>query len=123
MHARKWLSNSDEVLQDIPEEDRATEVDLSGKHLLTIKTLGVLWFAKEDMFSFKANAPDDSKPLTKRYFLSTTAALFDPMGFLAPFVIRAKVLLQDIWMSGIDWDDELTEEQAVKARKWLNKLD
>ena len=85
MHTRKWLSNLENVLQDIPEEDRATEVDLSGKHLPTIKTLGVLWLTKEDTFSFKANAPEDSCHLTKRYFLTKTAALFDPMGFLAPF--------------------------------------
>ena len=113
MLARKWLSKSEEVLQDIPEENRATEMDLSEKHLRKIKILGVLWLAKEEVFSFKANVPDGSRPLTKRYFLSKTAALFYPMGFLALFVIRAKLLLEDIWMSAIDWDDELTHEHAM----------
>ena len=28
MHARKWLSNSEQVLEKIPEGDRAAEVDL-----------------------------------------------------------------------------------------------
>ena len=40
-----------------------------------------------------------------------------------PFVIRAKVLLQDILMSGIDWDDELSQEHAMKASRWFNELD
>ena len=81
----------------------------------------MIWLAKEDIFSFNANAPEDSCRLTQQYFLSTTAALFDPMGFLAPFEIRAKVLLQD--MSGIDWNDELTQEHAMKAPRWFNDLD
>lgn len=28
MHARKWLSNSPKVLEEIPVDDRASEVDL-----------------------------------------------------------------------------------------------
>lgn len=32
MHARKWLSNSLVVLQSIPEEDRASEVQLEYKY-------------------------------------------------------------------------------------------
>ena len=67
-----------------------------------MQTMGVPWSAKEDVFSFKNSARDDSKPLTKRHFMSKTAVLFDPMGFLAPFLIRAMALLQDIWVLRID---------------------
>ena len=42
MHARKWLSNSKKVLMQIPEEDRAAEVDLDKGNLPAIKTLGIL---------------------------------------------------------------------------------
>eukprot|EP00112_Aurelia_sp_Birch-Aquarium-sp1_P014563 Seg3156.2 transcript_id=Seg3156.2/GoldUCD/mRNA.D3Y31 product="hypothetical protein" protein_id=Seg3156.2/GoldUCD/D3Y31 len=53
MHARKWLSNSKEVLMQIPAEDRAAEVDLDKGNLPAIKTLGILWVAIGDIFTYK----------------------------------------------------------------------
>ena len=81
MHARKWLSNSEVVLKKIPSGDRALEVDLDKGNLPSLKTLGVLWLAKEDIFTFKAGAPDEHFQFTKRNFLKKIATLFDPMGF------------------------------------------
>ena len=86
MHARKWLSNSEQVLEKIPEEDRAAEVDLD-----------------------KGNLPSMSK----------IAMLFDPMVFLAPYVIRAKILLQEMWTSGLDWDDPRDPSQPRQTRSGL----
>ena len=90
MHARKWLSNSSTVLSVIPSKDRKAEVDLDRDQLPCAKTLGVWWLADTDVFTFKENAPDDSMVYTKRNFLRKIATLFDPIGFLAPFTIRAK---------------------------------
>ena len=70
MHARKWLSNSPEVLSAIPVEDRASEVDLDSGELPTVKIRGILWQAKEDIFSFHSNPPEENQILTKRSFLS-----------------------------------------------------
>ena len=53
MKARKWLSNSPEVLTVIPQELRAFEIDLNHNTLPSTKTLGVLWSAEEDAFSFR----------------------------------------------------------------------
>ena len=110
MHARKWLSNSPEVLSAIPLEDRASEIDLDSGELPTVKTLGILWRAKKDIFSFHSSPPEENQIITKRSFLRTTATLFDPLGFLAPFIIRAKVVMQEIWRKGFDWDEELDED-------------
>ena len=59
---------------------------------------------------------------TKRNSLMKIASLFDPIGFLAPYTVRAKMLLQDMWTAGIDWDDELTEPLTTSARAWFAKL-
>ena len=119
MHARKWLSNSPSVLADIQVEDRKAEVDLDRSQLPCTKTLGVWWLADQDVFAFKETAPDDSMVYTKRNFLKKIATLFDPIGFLAPFTIRAKMLLQNMWTKGLDWDDELTEPLTNSARAWF----
>ena len=94
MHARKWLSNSSEVLSAIPVEARASDIDLDNGELPIVKTLGILWRAKEDIFCFHSSAPENSEIITKRSFLRAVATLFDPLGFLAPFVVRAKVVMQ-----------------------------
>ena len=41
-HIRKWISNEPDVIADIAEEDRASEIDLKKRELPTTKTLGVL---------------------------------------------------------------------------------
>lgn len=122
MHARKWLSNSSRVLRDIPLQDRKAEVDLDADYLPSTKTLGVWWLSDRDVFTFRENAPGDEMSYTKRHFLKKIATLFDPIGFLAPFTIRAKILLQQMWMAGLDWDEELTEPLANAARAWFSEL-
>lgn len=121
MYARKWLSNSTEVLQHIPPEDRATELNLVLEDTPSIKTLGILWNAKEDEFTFKGNPPEDHR-ITKRSFLRKVATLFDPLGFLAPFTIRARTILQEMWTTGIDWDDDVPTSIEKKVRNWFSEL-
>ena len=122
MHARKWLSNSSRVLRDIPLQDRKAEVDLDADYLPSTKTLGVWWLSDQDVFTFRENAPSSDVKYTKRNFLKQIATLFDPIGFLAPFTIRAKMLLQQMWMAGLDWDEELTEPLTNAARAWFSEL-
>ena len=86
------------------------------------KALGVWWLAETDVFTFKESAPESSMSYTKRNFLKKIATLFDPTGFLAPFTIRAKMLLQDMWTAGVDWDDELTAPLINSAREWFGEL-
>ena len=57
MHARKWLSNSPELLQSIPSSDCVKYVDLDKGELPSVKTLGILWSPKEDTFTFRVKVP------------------------------------------------------------------
>ena len=90
MHAHKWLSNSQAVLEMIPLEDRTCQLELSEDNSLAIKTLGIIWLADEDVFTFKSKLIEQGFKPTKRNVLKKIAALFDPLGFLSPFIIRAK---------------------------------
>jgi hypothetical protein len=48
--------------------------------------------------------------------------LFDPLQFLSPFTIRAKILLQKNWTAGVGWDEQLPENLRVEWNVWINEL-
>ena len=117
-HIRKWMSNQAEVLKDISVAHRASEIDLEHNHLSTMRSLGVLWTAKDDTFSFNyALTPD--LDLTKRNVLKKTATIYDPLGFLARYVIRAKLLIQQAWIE--DWDSLLPVHHQEQWKSWFQE--
>ena len=61
-------------------------------------------------------------PETKRSLLSIASRIFDPMGLLTPFTIRAKILFQDLWQRGLEWEDRMNEDVAVQWRSWKSEL-
>ena len=89
----------------------------------SVKTLGLQRLADVDVFTFNRKRRDSDLPFTKRNFLKKMASLFDPLGFLAPFIVVAKILLQEIWTRGLDWDENLDDDLMVKATSWLKQLD
>ena len=48
-YARKWLSYSEDLLKEIPAEDRAAKVDLDNGELPSVRTLKMLWVEKDNM--------------------------------------------------------------------------
>ena len=106
-HIRRWVSNRPEVLADVPEVDRASKIDLKKNQFPVTKTLGVSWSAQNDQLLFHYLAPPEDFPYTKRNVLKRTATLFDPLGFLAPFVVKAKLFVQQAWLEALEWDDAL----------------
>ena len=99
MHAHKWLSNSQAILQMITFEDRVCQLELNEDNPLAIKTLGIIWLA-EDVFTFKSKVIQEEFKPTKRNVLKKISTLFDPLGFLSPFIIRAKMIMQEMWIAG-----------------------
>ncbi|XP_029159529.1 uncharacterized protein LOC114931579 [Nylanderia fulva] len=84
-------------------------------------TLGLRWHPQGDWFSFTIR-PRSTTDLTKRRVLAETARLFDPMDWLAPVVIRAKILIQSTWLQRLDWDSPLPDQDAHRWRQLLNQL-
>ena len=78
--------------------------------------LGVQWSVGLDGFKFSIILKD--QPLTRRGVLATVASVYDPLGFLAPLVLRAKKILQEICNRGISWDEPLPEEVRPRWECW-----
>ena len=48
--------------------------------------------------------------------------MFDPLGFATPFTITLKIIFQDIWKRGLDWDDILPAEYQDRMKKWIDGM-
>ena len=55
--------------------------------------------------------------------LKKIATLFDPLGFLSPFTVTAKILMQEMWIIGVDWDDPLPSDIVKKVNVWFLELE
>ena len=76
-------------MEGIPQRDRACKLQLDDGSLFSTKALGISWIALEDNFTFDSKFVCCDKRFTKRSLLKDVATLFDPLGFLSPFAIRA----------------------------------
>ncbi|KMQ85843.1 integrase core domain protein [Lasius niger] len=119
---KKWAANSPELLENIAEEDRMQAASRAwSPQESTHSTLGLLWNPEKDYFSFASKTPQD-RAVTKRSILSQTAQLFDPLGWLAPTIIYAKITIQSTWLLGLDWDDPLLERETTLWRQFQTEL-
>ncbi|XP_055527072.1 uncharacterized protein LOC129719702 [Wyeomyia smithii] len=112
---RKWSFNELAVLQGLDETQIATKSTVHFSPNETIETLGICWEPEADCLRFESNAASEVWPPTKRSILSSIARLYDPLGIIAPIVIRAKILMQELWQLSCEWDDPVPEPVQ---RKW-----
>ena len=117
MSLAKWISNSEQVGDLLCREfqDKTVETD-------SFKVLGIRWLPGEDCFSFDGFEVPKDLCTTKRVVLSLLSKLFDPLGFLVPFIMMVKCLFQDIWRLGFAWDQVLPAELQEKFLCWVNGL-
>jgi len=91
---RKWNANTPDALTDLPAEMIAAK-RLSFEEEGSLKILGLTWQPREDTFQFTVNN-NANVSITKRSVLSCVAKLYDPLGWVAPAVISAKILMQEL---------------------------
>ncbi|XP_033212187.1 uncharacterized protein LOC117169790 [Belonocnema kinseyi] len=136
MHLRQWASNDPELINTVSDDTKNSHLqwasndpelintvsdDTKNSHLFlnlgeTTITLGVYWNPQLDIFKYTVHSPKVVALVTKRIILSQIAQLFDPLGLLGPVILRAKILMQSLWDSKLDWDDPVPEEIHVA---WL----
>lgn len=124
-------------LEDLPPPDAKP---------VSTQVLGVHWNSSTDVITFSTNLnfspkkkgvytkPDLTETeftrqmpeiLTRRIVLEQTMKIYDPLGILCPFTMRAKQLLRETWTFKLDWDDQLPQlmrEQWIKFFRELFKL-
>ena len=110
----KEITTNPQALEGIQVESRGEEVTEYGM----LRTLGVQWNSSSDAFEFKLEMPQVTD--SKREILSAISSVYDPMGLIAPFMLTAKKILQQI--SGGGWDDPVPSEVLDQWRGWCDQL-
>lgn len=102
----KWRSNA-------PLDNDTAGDKESALHLLDDpqgKVLGLMWDSSSDTLLIRPLHISHQDPFTKRNVLSSICKLFDPMGYLNPIITKAKLFIQKLWTSKLNWDDPLSPE-------------
>lgn len=106
LHLRKWTSNHEKFFDGLAASDLYVEQFHNFEDIqdVSLKILGMMWLPKADSLTFKTAAVNSR--CTKRSILSDIARIFDPLGLLSPVVFLAKYIMQLLWLSGADWDED-----------------
>ncbi|XP_075160007.1 uncharacterized protein LOC142233105 [Haematobia irritans] len=119
---KKITANDPKLLADIPPEDLYDLDLLRFSETSATKTLGIKWNALSDMFCYSNISLKPQESFTKREVLSLVAQLFDPAGWITPVVIRAKMLMQQLWLEATSWDDNISSDSLRSWNEILNDL-
>lgn len=104
---RKWTSNNKCLLENLP-HDLVSQGMFDFKDTETNKTLGITWNPCTDQFTYKRMPLINKRDVnTKRTLLSDISKLYDPLGWLSPVTLRAKLIFQQAWKTTTGWDERL----------------
>ncbi|XP_038117199.1 uncharacterized protein LOC119769295 [Culex quinquefasciatus] len=126
---RGWRSNSKAVLAALNSQECEDKNLSEASQFSTEKVLGMWWDSSTDTFTFRLPTKPDKDLLnglrvpTKKEVVRVLMSIFDPLGLLANVLMFLKVLIQEIWRSGIGWNATITPEQYEKWLVWLKVIE
>ncbi|KAK6763916.1 hypothetical protein RB195_024304 [Necator americanus] len=101
MNLKESPTNSTEVNQTLPEGCLGANPNP--------KVLGIQWLSEDDMMKITCRFWEKAA-ITKRTVSEQVAAVYDPLGWLTPLMLKPKLFLQGLWKHKYAWDQKLTEE-------------
>jgi hypothetical protein len=114
---RKLKSNLPDVFMN---RDLSTSENLTFSE--SISTLGMGWKPSTDSFYFPTKFIPQNKVITKRFIMSQSFKIFDPLGLLAPLIILPKILIQRLWVQNLDWDDPVSLDTANEWKSFAKNI-
>ncbi|XP_074648976.1 uncharacterized protein LOC141904297 [Tubulanus polymorphus] len=112
LNLRSWATNSGKLREQL-ETDEVADSDTESK------ILGLIWNTQWDSIGFPHKLKNELScdVVTKREVVSRASKVFDPLGFLAPVQIRAKIFIQELWKEKFDLDQPIPDDLKLK---WIH---
>ena len=114
----KWQSTSAQVMVSIPNNCREKvgcgQQSFGGENVV----LCIKWSLETYEFYFNSGTLELNKPVTKRGLLAVTNSVYDPLGFLAPAILEARVIYRNACRERSNWDEPHPDLIRVKWERW-----
>ena len=124
MSTHKKALNSLDFMNQVPDDQRAKEIDIKDmpgtNSLPVVKALSLIYVPSDDQFLFRYD-PHIPDVWTMRSLVSFAAKLFDPLGFLTPFLMTSKIIIQNEWREGLSRDKPLLPVLTKQWIRWLRQ--
>ncbi|GAA49915.1 hypothetical protein CLF_103776 [Clonorchis sinensis] len=118
---RSWSSNDRRVLSATDPTELTSGVNnLTTDPLPVQRALGVQWATESDTLVIVLNLP--MEPPTRRDVPSCISSLYDPLGFVSPWLIPGKCLLQSPCKGELGSDEPLNDTDRTRWDNWLSNL-
>ncbi len=127
MEVKKCMASHPQVLEHLPAGAWAEELldvaalsqDSQGK--TELRALGVQYCPQQDIFTFQMQIQGEGA-WTKRKILRVFPRLFDPLGFLMPYVMTARCVFSAIAREVKGWDEKLSLNLLQRLLRWMQQL-
>ena len=118
-HLRKWCTNNQDVLKDMPNFNKQN-LEITDKQ--SSRTLGLNWSPTTDELTYSVQLEANEEVNTKRRILSCISKLFDPLGLISPIIVKAKILMQRLWQGDLRWDEPIPPDLNEEWNKFYSQL-
>ena len=58
----------------------------------------------------------------QRKILKSVSSIYDPIGFIAPFIVRLRTIMQDVWRLGKQWDNFLHNSFDATLKSLMTEI-
>ena len=84
------------------------------------KALGVKWNIRKDTLGFQTKMTENSS--AGRGLLSMLSSIYDPLALGAPFLLKGKLIIQQLCRDRLGWDEKIDKKSSYEWLKWKNTL-
>ena len=116
----QMITNDPELMKLIPEERKAKNVKELTPDSVS-RALGLRWNILQDEFFFVYDYTPP-KCVTVRLLLSVNKSTYDPIGYLACYILPGKLIFQEALRRGLTWDDVIPADLHARWCEFLDAL-
>ena len=124
MRLRKWASNAEKVIINIPTEDRLCQDKLvfASEDEVGCNALGFAIDCCKDLFTCKGlSGLTDSEETMTSVARIVGKFGYDPIGFYQQITLGARLVLKECFKAKLTWKDKLPPEIARLWQLWLSR--